>query len=70
MPTIDHTRRLSLLVGNVPHSMFHLLVGNNEKGMVFFVCEQAPLLTLQSHDLPARCPICCAQNPLKDRRGC
>jgi hypothetical protein len=68
MMTIDQ-RRLRLLVGNGPDTTFHLFIGSNNRGMVFFVCEQAPLLTLKSHDLPARCPICCAQNPLNDRMG-
>jgi hypothetical protein len=42
----------------------HLIVGNSKAGGVFFVCEQAPLMTFQSHGLPSRCPVCAAQNPL------
>jgi hypothetical protein len=66
MTTIDHKRRLRLLAGMV-NTTFYLFVGLNDRGMVFFVCEQAPLLTLKSHKLTARCPICSVQNPLKDR---
>jgi len=65
--TIDSNQRLTLLVENHPSTRLHLLVGKNDLGMVFFACEQAPLLTFKSHGLPARCPICCMQNPLQGR---
>jgi hypothetical protein len=42
----------------------HLVAGNGGKGIWFFVCEQAPLMTFQNHGLPARCPICGTTNPL------
>jgi ssDNA-binding Zn-finger/Zn-ribbon topoisomerase 1 len=42
----------------------HLIVGNSKAGGVFFACEQAPLMTFQSHGLPSRCPVCNSQNPL------
>jgi len=42
----------------------HLIVGNSNAGGVSFVCEQAPLITFQSHGLPSRCPVCTAQDPL------
>lgn len=71
MTTIDNNQRLTLLVENSPSTTLHLILGNilgnNHRGMVFFVCEQAPLMTFKSHGLPARCPICCTQNPLKSR---
>lgn len=67
MTTIDNNQRLTLLVENSPSTTLHLIVGNNHRGMVFFVCEQAPLMTFKSHGLPARCPIRCTQNPLKSR---
>ncbi len=69
MTTIDNRHRLTLLVDNRPSATLHLIVGNNQRGMVFFACEQAPLLTFKSHGLPVRCPICCAQNPLRGRAG-
>jgi len=28
-----------------------------------FVCEAKPLLTLTSHGLPTRCPLCGLENP-------
>ena len=69
MTTIDNNQRLTLLVKNTPSTTLHLIVGSNEREMVFFACEQAPLMTFKSHGLPARCPICCTQNPLKGRTG-
>jgi hypothetical protein len=69
MTTIDNNQRLTLLVENPPSTTLHLIVGSNERGMLFFACEQAPLLTFKSHGLPARCPICCTQNPLQAKTG-
>jgi hypothetical protein len=64
MAIIDNNQRLTLLVENSPSTMLHLLVGNNDRGMMFFACEQAPLLAFKNHGLPARCPICSMKNPL------
>jgi hypothetical protein len=69
MTTIDNHKRLTLLVKDSLGTTLHLIVGNNQRGIVFFACEQAPLLTFKSHGLPVRCPICCAQNPLMGRAG-
>jgi hypothetical protein len=49
---------------NTPNARLHLIAKINEAGVVFFACEQAPLLTLQSHGLPTHCPICTYRNPL------
>lgn len=57
--------RTTFVVKNGSGKTFHLIVGSNDRGMVYFVCEEAPLLTLKSYRLPVRCPICCTQNPLK-----
>jgi hypothetical protein len=65
MPTIDNNRRLAVLVNNVPSATLHLIAGSGERGMVFFACEQAPLMTFQSNGLPSRCPVCSSQNPLR-----
>ena len=65
MPTTDNNHRLPVLVKNAPSTSLHLFVGNSKKGMVLFACEQAPLMTIQSHGLPSRCPICSVQNPLR-----
>jgi hypothetical protein len=64
MQTRIEAERIIALIKNAPTAMFHLIVGSNERGMVFFACEQAPLLTFQSKGLPARCPICGTKNPL------
>jgi hypothetical protein len=64
MPTSDNNQRVSVLVKNAPSATLHLIVGNTERGTVFFACEQAPLMTFQNHGLPSRCPICSSQNPL------
>jgi hypothetical protein len=69
MTTIDNHHRLTHLVKDSPGRTLHLIVDNNQRGIVFFACEQAPLVTFKSHGLPARCPICCTQNPLKGRTG-
>jgi len=45
MPTIDNNQRLAALVKNAPSTTLHLIVGSGERGMVFFACEQAPLMT-------------------------
>ena len=65
MPTIDNNKRLAVLVKNALSATLHLFVGFDERGMLFFACEQAPLCTIQSYGLPARCPICAIQNPLR-----
>jgi hypothetical protein len=65
MPTIDNNQRLAVLVKNAPCDTLHLIVGNSKIGTVFFACEQAPLMTFQSHGLPSRCPVCNRQNPLR-----
>jgi hypothetical protein len=65
MPTIDNNRRFAVLVKNAPCAPLRLIVGSGERGMVFFACEQAPLMTFQSHALPSRCPVCSSQNPLR-----
>ena len=65
MPTSNNNQRVAVLVKNAPSTTLHLNVGNNERGTVFFACEQAPLMTFQSHGLPSRCPVCCNQNPLR-----
>jgi len=66
MTTRANDQPRALLVENGSSTTFHLLVSNDDGGMLHFVCEQAPLLTLKSYGLPVRCPICCKQNPLKN----
>jgi|HubBroStandDraft_6_1064221.scaffolds.fasta_scaffold02188_9 hypothetical protein len=43
----------------------HLIVGSSTAGAVFFACEQAPVMTFQSHGLPSRSPVCSRHNPLR-----
>lgn len=64
MRTRVEKKRLTVLVRRTPSTTLHLIVGGTVRGMVFFACEQAPLLTFQSSGLPARCPICGMKNPL------
>jgi hypothetical protein len=64
MQTIDNNRRVAVLMKNAPCVTLHLIAGGGERGMVFFACEQAPLMTFQSHGAPSRCPVCSSQNPL------
>jgi hypothetical protein len=47
----------------------HLASSVSAIGIVLFVCEQSPLLTFQNHGLPARCPVCGTQNPLKGEQA-
>jgi hypothetical protein len=65
MPTIVNHLRLAVLVKNTSAMTLHLIVGSDERGMVLFACEQAPLMTFQSHGFPSRCPVCSSQNPLR-----
>jgi hypothetical protein len=65
MTTSVNNQRLTLLVESSPSATLHLLVSKNDRGMIFFACELAPLSTFQSHGLPARCPICSSSNPLQ-----
>jgi hypothetical protein len=64
MPALDNNHRHAVLVKNAPSASLHLFFGAGERGIVFFSCEQAPLMTFQSHGLPSRCPVCSNQNPL------
>jgi hypothetical protein len=50
-----------------PSRRFHLIVGSDKAGMVFFACEQAPLMTIQNAGPPTRCPICGIHNPLNGK---
>jgi hypothetical protein len=68
MPTIDNNQRLAVIVKNAPSTTLHLIVGSSERGMVFFACEQAPLMTFQSYGFVNRCPICQQENPLSVKR--
>jgi hypothetical protein len=56
---------LDIYATKVPSARLHLIAQGNAAGMLFFACEQAPLLTLQSHGLPTHCPICSNRNPLR-----
>jgi hypothetical protein len=67
MPTLDNKQRLAVLVKNAPSTTLHLIVGKRG-GILFFACEQAAVLTFQSHGLPSRCPVCSDQNPLRGKR--
>jgi len=64
MQTKIEAERLTVLIREAHGATLHLIVGSNERGMVFFCCEHAPLLTFQSKGLFARCPICGMKNPL------
>ena len=64
MPTSDNNHRLTVLVKNAPSATLHRNAANNERGLVFFACEQAPLMTFQNYGLPSRCPVCSTRNPL------
>jgi hypothetical protein len=63
MAIILSNQRSGVLAKNVSR-VLHLIVDSGERGMVFFACEQAPLMTFQSYGLPAHCPVCRGQNPL------
>ncbi len=49
--------RLALLLENNVDLTLHLLVDNNDRGMVSFACEKAPQLTFSSHGLPCVAPF-------------
>jgi len=57
-------RRQAVLVRSARNETIHLIAGSNHRGLVFFCCAHEPLLTLKSHGLPARCPICQQSNPI------
>lgn len=65
MPTINDNQRQAVLVKKAASAALHLIVGNSKSEMVFFVCEQSPLMTFQNQGLPSRCPVCGIQNPLR-----
>ena len=45
----------------------HLVANIDTKRQLYaFFCEGQPLLTLWSHGLPVRCPLCGAKNPLAE----
>jgi hypothetical protein len=64
MPTIGSNQPLTMLVKKVTSITIHLILRTSEKGMLFFACEQAPLMTFQSFGSPQRCPICRQENPI------
>ncbi len=43
----------------------HFLAGfRQDRNQYSFVCEAQPLLTVTSHGLPKRCPLCTQDNPI------
>lgn len=52
MRTTDNGERLAVHVRKAPNAMLHLNLGSNGQGMVYFACEQTPLMTFQSYGLP------------------
>jgi hypothetical protein len=67
MRTRIEAERIIALIKKAPAATLHLIVGGNDRGMVFFCCEQVPLATLQTfgpHKLE-RCPFCGTKNPLR-----
>ena len=65
MQTMTNVAFLGIHAMKGPGVRLHLIAKSSEAGMLFFVCEQAPLLTLQSHGLPTHCPICSNRSPLR-----
>jgi hypothetical protein len=58
-----------VLIRKVSEATLHLLAGSNDRGLVFFCCEQEPLLTLRSYGVPSRCPICQQSDPISSELG-
>ncbi len=44
------------------HFTAHL---DEKRGLYRFVCDSQPLMTLTSHGLPKRCPLCGQHYPIK-----
>jgi len=65
MTTKKFTEHPVSIVRNGLTPTLHLVTGSGTSGIVFFCCEQAPLLTFPNQGLPAHCPICRTTNPLK-----
>jgi len=65
MQTKTSVAFLGIHATKVPSVRLHLIAKTNEVGTLFFACEQAPLMTLQSYGLPTHCPICSNRNPLR-----
>jgi len=63
--TKTDSRCLGIYATKAPRPRLHLIADINCKGMLFFACEQAPLLTFQSYGLPSRCPVCGVLNPFR-----
>jgi hypothetical protein len=54
--------------GSSPY--FHLIASIPQTRYRYaFVCESQPLLTLRSHGLPTRCPLCRQENPNRQRKN-
>ena len=68
MHTFDINQRLAVIVKHAPSTTLHLIVGSSERGMVFFACERAPLMTFQSYGFVKRCPICQQENPISVKK--
>ncbi len=64
----DDKQRLAVVLKSTPSTTLHLIVGTSERGMVFFACEQAPLMTFQSYGFVKRCPICQQENPISVKK--
>ncbi len=41
---------------------------DEKRGLYRFVCESQPLMTVTSHGIPKRCPLCGQNYPIKGER--
>lgn len=41
---------------------------DERRGLYRFVCDSQPLLTLTSHGIPKRCPLCGQNYPIKSEK--
>jgi len=68
MPIFENNQRMAVIATNAPSTTLHLIVGSSERGLLFFACEHAPLMTFQTYGFVKRCPICRQENPLNVKK--
>lgn len=54
--------------GNRPRALHFTARLDEKRGLYRFVCDSQPLMTLTSHGIPKRCPLCGQHYPIKDER--
>ena len=65
LPLSLYSAKAGIAPSDASEQYLHFLARVREnRNQYAFVCESQPLLTLTSHGIPKRCPLCRQENPI------